>query len=103
MTCSRAVGNAGQRQIDPASLVVRQLYGVDHFLDPGTVFEASLVALAAGFDLVDEILDEIGVEQRPPGFARVAAGRIEALGDLGQVELDGIWTGEADGLGDAVL
>src|SRR5262245_6465494 len=62
------VGSALQRQVDPAALVEGPLDGVDHFLDPGALLEAALVARTAGRDLVDEVLDEVGVEERPPGL-----------------------------------
>src|SRR5205807_8100133 len=52
-------------------------------------------------DLVDEIPDEVGVEQRSPRLPRMAAGRIEPLGDLQPLEFDVGRGGDMDRLGDA--
>jgi hypothetical protein len=53
-------------EVDPATLVIRLFHGIDHFLNPGSILEIPLVALTTLEDLVNEISDEIGVEERPP-------------------------------------
>ena len=83
--------------------MVGPLDGVDHLLYPGAVGEVALVLLATVDDLVDEVLDQIGIEQAAPGLARVAAGRVEALRDLDLLELDVVGRGDLDRLGDAEL
>ncbi len=51
-----------EREVDPAALSEGPLHRVDHFLHPRAVLEVALVAAPAAEDLVDEVLDEVGVE-----------------------------------------
>src|SRR6266851_5296682 len=100
---SRAFAACRQGEINPASLVKRQLDRVDDFLDPRAILEVALIALATLDDLVDEVAHEVGVKQRAPRFAGVTTWRVEALWDFDLVEFDRVRPGELDRLGHAVL
>src|SRR5712692_9527992 len=100
---SRAFAACRQGEINPASLVKRQLDRVDDFLDPRAVLEVALIAVATVEDLVDEVTHEIGVKQRAPRLAGMTARRVEALRDLDLVEFDRVRPGYLDGLGHAML
>src|ERR1700687_3758461 len=91
--CSWACACRRQGQINPAALVKRQLDRVDHFLDPRTVREAALIALATIENFVDEVAHEVGVKQRAPRLAGMTARRGEALRNLDLVEFDRVRPG----------
>ena len=71
-----------ERQIDPALLAVAELGGVDELLDAGTLLEVALVLLAAGGNLLEEVLDEAAVECGVPLVLGLVAGVPVLLGDL---------------------
>ena len=99
---------AGRRQLSSGRSTQRRSWNerstaLIDFLDPRAVLEVALVALAALDDLVDEVLDQVGVEQRAPRLLGMPAGRVEARGDRQLLELDGVRGGDLDRLGDAAL
>src|SRR5262245_34397532 len=66
-------------QRHPPPFAERLFHRVDDFLHPRPIGEVCLVLFAAGDDLANERRNEVGVEERPPRFTRVAPGRIESL------------------------
>ena len=78
-----------ERQVDPALLAMRQLRGVDELLDAGALLEVALVLLAAGRDLLEDVLDEAAVERRRPFVALLMAGVPVPVGNLELAVFDG--------------
>ena len=95
--------SSGEGKIRPAPLVVRDLDGVDDLLHPGAVVEVPLVARRVRRQLVEEVLDQIGVEEREPRLARAAAFGIEPIRHHEFLELDVIRRGGLDRFGNAEL
>src|SRR5437868_3609945 len=82
-----------QRQIGPAAFAEGDFDGVDDLLDDGAVVEVAVVLGRVGGQLVKEVLDQVGVEEGVPGFARVTAFGIEAGRYLELLEFDVVGCG----------
>src|SRR4051812_40179257 len=83
--------------------MMRALDRVDHLLYLGAIDEITLCFGAVFDDLVDEVLDQIGVKERGPVFPCVAIRRIEVLGDLQLLELNVVGSRGSDRLRNAEL
>ena len=59
---SSFVSLSGKRQIDPTALVEGLFDSIDRFLHPGTIGEIALVARATLDNLVDKVVDQVGIE-----------------------------------------
>src|SRR5688572_20536872 len=81
----------------------RPLDGIDRFLDPRSINEIPLVALATFDDLVEKIADQVGVKQAAPRRARVPARRVKPLREFQLFELDIVRRGDLDRLGNTEL
>src|SRR5829696_2201217 len=79
---------------------MRDLNGVDDLLHPGTVVEVPLIPRRVGGQLVEEILDQVGVEKREPRLVRAASFRIEPVRHREFLELDVIRRCGLDRFGD---